>query len=76
MAVAREDVEEVLQHGVEIVVLSRGMHLVLQTQRRTEEFLRSRNTHFLIAEPRNAVSLFNKLTSSGYAVGALLHSTC
>lgn len=36
------DIEEVLQKGVEVMVLSRGMQLVLQTCPETEELLRSK----------------------------------
>ena len=70
------DVEELLAHGTEIVVLSRGMELALQTAPETIELLRQRRIPFHIEETNAAVALYNELADAGKHVGGLFHSTC
>jgi hypothetical protein len=69
------DVKELLERGSEVVVLSRGMQLVLQTSPETLEFLRERGIPVHVVETRAAVDLYNKLVQD-QAVGGLFHSTC
>jgi hypothetical protein len=69
------DVKELLERGAEVVVLSRGMQLVLQTAPETLEFLRSRGIAVHVVETRAGVELYNKLAKD-QAVGGLFHSTC
>jgi hypothetical protein len=69
------DVRELLEHGAEVVVLSRGMQLVLQTAPQTLELLRERGIPVHVLETRAAVELYNKLAKD-QAVGGLFHSTC
>jgi len=70
------DIEEILTQGVEVMILSRGMQLMLYTCPETEQILRSRNIEYHIEETKQAVNLFNKLTSEGKKVGGIFHSTC
>jgi hypothetical protein len=70
------DIEELLDHGVRVVVLSRGMLLRLDTCAETLELLKSRNVEVRIAETSEAVAIYNQLAASGIAVGGLFHSTC
>jgi hypothetical protein len=69
------DVEELLARGATTVVLSRGMHLVLEVDPRTVELLESRAITVHIAETTEAVKIYNELAEAG-PVGALFHSTC
>ena len=69
------DVKELLERGAEVVVLSRGMQLVLQTAPETLELLRSRGIAVHVLETRAAVEVYNKLAKD-HAVGGLFHSTC
>jgi hypothetical protein len=69
------DVKELLERGAEVVVLSRGMQLVLQTSPETLELLRKRGVPVHVVETRAAVELYNKLAKD-QAVGGLFHSTC
>jgi hypothetical protein len=69
------DVKELLERGAEVVVLSRGMQLVLQTSPETLELLRERGIAVHVVETRAAVDLYNKLAKD-QAVGGLFHSTC
>ena len=69
------DVQELLDHGAEVVVLSRGMQLMLQTRRDTLALLESKGVAVHVEETASAVELYNKLRETG-AVGGLFHSTC
>jgi hypothetical protein len=69
------DVIELLDRGSEVVVLTRGMELVLQTCPETLEYLRRRGVPFHVEETRAAVVLYNQLAER-HAVGGLFHSTC
>jgi hypothetical protein len=70
------DVEELLEHGSEIVVLTRGMDLQLQTAPATLELLRTRGVAVHVEETNAAVKRYNELAEQGFAVGGLFHSTC
>jgi hypothetical protein len=70
------DVAELLLHDVEVVVLSRGRELVLQTQPETIELVESRGITVVQQETSVAISTYNGLVDSGHKVAALLHSTC
>lgn len=69
------DVEELLEHGARVVVLSKGMDLALQVCPETLEFLRDRRVEVHVEETRAAVELYNRLARN-QAVGGLFHSTC
>ena len=70
------DVEELLQNGSEVVVLSRGMQLVLRTCPETLQLLSDRGIPVHVEETRAAVDLYNRLVGQGQPVGGLFHSTC
>ncbi len=70
------DVQELLEHGAEVIVLSRGMRLRLQTSPETLALLRNRNVEVLIEESQQAAQTYNRLVDAGRAVGGLFHSTC
>jgi hypothetical protein len=70
------DIAELIDHGAEVVVLSRGMELVLKTCPESVNWL---DTHCLkhhISETREAARLYNRLAMQGVAVAGLFHSTC
>lgn len=70
------DIEEILAQGVEVMVLTRGMHLMLHTCPETEQWLRDRGIAYHIEETNRAVELFNRLMQQGRRVGGIFHSTC
>ena len=70
------DVDELVANGSQIVVLSRGMHLVLETCPETIVHLESRRIRVHVAETREATRLYNDLAEAGESVGGLFHSTC
>lgn len=69
------DVEELLERGAEVVVLSRGFHGRLGVREETLRMLEERGVavHVLLTE--EAVRLYNDLREDE-KVGALIHSTC
>jgi hypothetical protein len=70
------DVTELINHGSEAVVLSRGMLLRLQTCRETLALLKEKGVAVHVAETKEAVSLYNDLAEKDVAVGGLFHTTC
>jgi hypothetical protein len=69
------DVRELLDHGSEVVVLSRGMERALRTCPETLALLEERGVRVHVEETRAAVALYNELAETE-AVGGLFHSTC
>jgi hypothetical protein len=69
------DVQELVDHGAEVVVLSRGMELRLKTALETLDLLRRLSVEVHVAETKDAVDLYNRLAESRPA-GCLIHSTC
>jgi hypothetical protein len=71
-----EDVQELLDHGSDVVVLSRGNELQLETAPETLSLLHERGIAVHVEETQTAVKLYNDLADGGVAVGGLFHSTC
>jgi len=69
------DVEELLAHGSDAIVLSQGMEMRLQVDPATLEYLGQRSISVHVAETSEAVEIYNKLAATT-AVGGLFHSTC
>jgi hypothetical protein len=69
------DVQELLEHGSKVVVLSRGMAECLHVPRETLDFLKERQIAVHVLPTQHAVPLYNKLAQSE-AVGGLFHTTC
>ena len=69
------DVQELLDNGSEVVILTRGMELVLQTCPETLQMLRDKGIRYHVEETKKAVELYNRLAESE-RVGGLFHSTC
>lgn len=69
------DVEELLERGAEVVVLSRGQWRRLEVPDRTLAALERRGVRVLVLPTREAVTRYNELTGE-VPVGALIHSTC
>ena len=70
------DVAELLDHGPEVIVLSRGRQLRLQTCRETLALLEARGVEVVRDETGAAIETYNRLAADGRRVAALLHSTC
>lgn len=69
------DVKELVDHGAQAVVLSRGMHQRLKVKPETLEWLEDHDVETHVLETKQAVERYNELADST-PVGALIHSTC
>lgn len=69
------DVEELLEHGATVVVLSKGFHERLQICQQTLQMLEDKNIPVHVEQSEEAVRLYNELSETE-RVGALIHSTC
>jgi hypothetical protein len=69
------DVQELLDHGAKVVVLSRGMAECLHIPSETLDFLKERQIPVHVLPTQHAVWLYNKLAQTE-PVGGLFHTTC
>jgi hypothetical protein len=69
------DVEELLEHGATVVVLSRGFYGRLGVSRETLQMLEVEGVSVRVEQTEGAVKLYNDLRERE-RVGALIHSTC
>ena len=69
------DVQELLDHGAKVVVLSRGMAECLHVPRETLDFLEQRQIAVYVLPTTEAAALYNKLAQTE-PVGGLFHTTC
>lgn len=70
------DVDELLERGSRVVVLSRGNELRLETTVETMNLLKERGVEVHVEQTGAAVKLYNQLAGASVAVGGLFHSTC
>lgn len=69
------DVRELVDHGAEKVILSRGQNRRLRVKTETLEWLEDQGVDTEVMESTKAVNRYNELRDEE-AVGALIHSTC
>ncbi|UCH62907.1 MAG: Mth938-like domain-containing protein [Fidelibacterota bacterium] len=69
------DVEELLQHGAAVAVLSSGVYGRLQVCPETMQLLKDRGITVHLLRTREAVRVYNECRERG-PVGGLIHSTC
>ena len=70
------DVEELLDRGATVVVLSRGFRERLQVCRETLRKLEERKVPVYVEQTGESVRLYYELSKGNERVGALVHSTC
>ncbi|MGA7271878.1 MAG: Mth938-like domain-containing protein [Acidimicrobiia bacterium] len=69
------DVDELLEHGARIVLLSTGRTGRMRTPRALVEALGD-EVRIVVLETSEAIARYNELAGAGSPVGALIHSTC
>jgi hypothetical protein len=69
------DVQELIDHGSKVVILSCGRLRALQTRPETLQMLSDRGITVHVKETSKAIELYNQLALTE-AVGGLFHSTC
>jgi len=70
------DVEELLEHGAEVVVLGKGMNERLGVMDETLQMLDEKGVEAHVLQTEEAVDRYNELQEAGTPVGGLFHSTC
>ena len=70
------DLTELLEHGAEVVVLSRGRQLRLEATPEALSLLAELHVEVVRDETGAAIGEYNRLAAAGRRVAALLHSTC
>lgn len=70
-----DDVEELLERGARVVVLSQGVYKRLQVCPETLAFLEDQAVEVHVLQTEDAVEAYNELAADR-AVGGLFHSTC
>ena len=69
------DVEELLERGSEVIILSQGMYGRLQVKEETVRLLKMKKIQTFILTTKKAVDLYNDLRKTKL-VGGLFHTTC
>ncbi|MFO8009315.1 MAG: Mth938-like domain-containing protein [Dehalococcoidia bacterium] len=69
------DVEQLLEHGAKIIILSRGFDRNLQVSADTIRLLEEKSVTYHALQTEEAIKLYNQLRSE-HPVGGLFHSTC
>ena len=69
------DVEELVEHGPRVVVLSRGVDRRLQVPAETISHLEARGIAVEVLQTEDAIARYNELARDT-PVAALIHSTC
>lgn len=70
------DVEELLEHGASVIVLSRGMNQRLKVKPETLQKLEDEGVEAHVLQTEEAVEQYNTLREADRPVGGLFHSTC
>lgn len=70
------DVQELLENGASVIVLSRGMNERLKVKPETLQMLDDRDVTAHVLQTEAAVERYNELQEEAEAVGGLFHSTC
>lgn len=69
------DVEELVDHGAEVVILSKGRNGLLGIRQETMDLLAARGIEVKVLTTQKAIKAYNELAPA-QKVGALIHSTC
>jgi hypothetical protein len=74
--ISPDELDEVVENGAEVVVLSRGMLKRLEVTAEAISWLENRGLSYHIEPTKKAVKTYNRLAGEGVLVGGLFHSTC
>ena len=69
------DVEELLEHGARVIVLSKGVYGRLGVCKETLQMLKGKSVPVHVHKTKKAIQVYNELADKE-PVGALIHSTC
>lgn len=69
------DVAELLAHGAEVIILSKGMHEELHVRPETLDMLKHKGVAVHVLQTEAAVKMYNELREKKQVAG-LFHTTC
>ena len=70
-----DDVQELIDHNAEVIVLSKGINQRLRVSEETKKYLNRKAIPYHILQTEEAVKKYNELRKEKPS-GALIHSTC
>ena len=70
------DVEELVEHSCDVIVLGRGVFSRLKVADETTDYLQSLNIEIVATDTKRAVQIYNDYIDQKVGVGGLFHSTC
>ena len=70
------DVEELINKGCRVVILTTGRMKRLKVPRNIVDVLKGQSIEVVVADTKKAIQLYNDYAEKGMAVGGLFHSTC
>ena len=70
------DVEELIGHGCEIIILTTGRMRRLRVAPATLALLDNQRVETIVVDTQEGINIYNDYTQQGKAVGGLFHSTC
>lgn len=70
------DVQELVEHGAETIVLTKGVYERLKVCPETLEMLQKQGIEVYVEQTEEALKTYNNLVEQGMAVAGLFHSTC
>ncbi|XP_010631606.1 mth938 domain-containing protein [Fukomys damarensis] len=70
------DVKEVVEKGVQTLVIGRGMNEALKVPPSTVEYIKKQGIDVRVLQTEQAVKEYNALVAQGVRVGGVFHSTC
>ncbi|XP_062910746.1 mth938 domain-containing protein [Mobula hypostoma] len=74
--VQASDLEEIINKGIETLVIGCGMSQALQVPSRTLDYIKNKGVDVKVLQTEAAVREYNSLASRGARVGGVFHSTC
>ncbi len=70
------DVEELVQHSCEVIILTRGVFSRLRVAPETTAYLKAEGIETIVADTKKGVEIYNHKVEENVRVGGLFHSTC
>ncbi|XP_049582016.1 mth938 domain-containing protein [Syngnathus scovelli] len=70
------DLQEVLDKGVDLLLIGRGMDMALQVPASTVDQVTATGVQVRVLQTEAAVAEYNRMARGGANVGGVFHSTC
>lgn len=70
------DIQELVESGSEVIVISNGVEGVLKIKQETLDYLKEQDIPCVVGKTLEVIKVFNQLECLGVAVGGVFHSTC